>query len=227
MHLKHLIGILGLLWLPGKPGLGVNSDQYRLEQLQKKIRTASGKLMDTQEISYIYGGSLPGGVGRLCNECTTCLKLKKPKPKKRMISCPDCRFCGLDCSHFTKLVFEKAGLFAPYLTTHQMLSLKPTLLFQNYHLLPVRHLDLARSGDLLVYKGHVVILEKKTSKNKGDIIHATGGKAIKRPAQGIQRETNVNLNQFRGPLRRILRHRKLFIAADLKPAINDRKSRAD
>lgn len=225
MQHKKLAGFLSGLWVHAFTSYGITSELRSLEKLQNKIQVVSSKLMNSHEISYIYGGTLPEGEGRKCSECTKCLKQKTPPSKKRMLICPECKFCGLDCSHFTKLVFEKAGLHAPYLTTHQMLSLKPKALFQNYQLLPVANLELARPGDLLVYKGHVVLLEKKTSKHKGNIIHATGGKVIKSPGQGIQRETNVLLGQFRGPLRRILRHRKLFIASDLKSNSGGQKGR--
>ena len=68
---------------------------------------------------------------------------------------------------------------------------------------------IAIPGDLLVYKGHVVMLERRHGQGKGDIIHATGGRDIREPGQGIQRERWADLGRFRGPLLRILRHNAL------------------
>jgi hypothetical protein len=52
-------------------------------------------------------------------------------------------------------------------------------------------------------------VEKVHSLTSADIIHATGGKDIKLPGQGIQRERFVRVGSFRGELLRVLRHQKL------------------
>ncbi|MND02254.1 hypothetical protein D3C83_215650 [compost metagenome] len=49
-------------------------------------------------------------------------------------------------------------------------------------------------------------------------MHATGGKDIRRPGEGIQRERFINLATFRGPLRRILRHAGLAPVAKKEAA---------
>lgn len=104
----------------------------------------------------------------------------------------------------------------PYLDTTLMLQLDPRSLRERYQLVDLgQKIELAKAGDFLVYQGHVVMLEKRHRPvsglplHRGDLIHATGGRAIKAPGQGIQRERFVELTQFRGPLRRILRHLKL------------------
>lgn len=71
----------------------------------------------------------------------------------------------------------------------------------------------ALPGDLLVYHGHVVILERSYSfeGKRGDIIHATSGREIRGPAMGIQRARNVDLANFKGRLQRVLRHRDIWL----------------
>jgi hypothetical protein len=114
------------------------------------------------------------------------------------------------------LVVREAGRPYPYLDTALMLGLSAAKLKSNYGLIDL-DLDLERAapGDLLVYDGHVVLLEKRHAPVKGqatyrgDIVHATGGKDIRAPGEGIQRERFIDLAHFRGPLRRILRHQSL------------------
>lgn len=171
--------------------------------------------MNLYDISYVYGGRLPGGEAKNCLSCRNCLKKTQPPPGQRLTFCPVCLECSIDCSHFVSLIYQQSGLDAPYLTTRQMLSLPLATLYHRYHLLPVDGLERARSGDLLVCKGHVALLERRSGMNRGDIIHATGGQAIREPGQGIQRRTNVDLRRFCGALKKILRHKKLFIINDL------------
>ncbi len=87
-------------------------------------------------------------------------------------------------------------------------------LAKRYKLVPMGNASAdAISGDLLVYAGHVVILERITKVEGiivwGDVIHATGGKDLKGPGLGIQRERSARLDYFRGDLLRILRHVKM------------------
>jgi hypothetical protein len=62
---------------------------------------------------------------------------------------------------------------------------------------------------MLVYHGHVVIVEAVHDRDSADIIHATGGKDIKEPGQGIQRERFVRMSSFRGELLKVIRHVRL------------------
>ncbi|MFK7826390.1 MAG: hypothetical protein AB8G05_19740 [Oligoflexales bacterium] len=180
-----------------------------IKNIQKKILHIANRLMEDLPISYVYGGSQVTSINS-CQSCTECLLHKSPRSKNRLIKCPSCKNCSLDCSHFTQLVYKLAGLDTPYLDTRSMLNINPRSLLKNYHLVSIPHLSLAQAGDLLVYKGHVVILERAHNISRGDIIHATGGKDIKEPGQGIQRERNVIIQSFRGQLKRIFRHKKLI-----------------
>jgi hypothetical protein len=183
------------------------------EHFQERIRQAGDDMLENLEVSYVYGGSKVGDVGT-CDDCNSCLEKKRPAPKLRFKECPSCHHCSLDCSHFVQLVFERAGLGFPYLTSTQMLDLNSEALLKKYNLRAIefRPDDLV-IGDLLVYRGHVVIVERLHEAGIADIIHATGGKDIKEPGQGIQRERFVRVSNFRGPLLRILRHENLITGA--------------
>jgi hypothetical protein len=81
---------------------------------------------------------------------------------------------------------------------------------ERYHLRDIgARVQRALPGDLLVYEGHVVLLERRLPQGRGDIIHVTSGRDLKGPGLGLQRERNVPLSGFRGPLQRILRHKDL------------------
>lgn len=177
--------------------------------LQSQLLRAGDEMLENLEVSYVYGGSKVGSLAQ-CNTCNECLESFRPSPKERFVRCPSCGGCSLDCSHFTQLVYARAGLQYPYLTTSQMMSLPATVLERKYQLSVVgTDIQKAEPGDLLVYPGHVVMLESWIKAGFGDVIHATGGKDIKEPGQGIQRERQAQLMQFRGSLQRILRHRRL------------------
>ena len=129
----------------------------------------------------------------------------------KIMRCPICAKCSLDCSHFIHHVFNQVGLHMPYLTTGQMLQLSPQRLQKVWHLVTMPHqLRLIRPLDLLVYKGHVVMVETVARKGHGTIVHVTAGKDLRGPGIALQREHQVEFAHFRGPLRRILRHRNLI-----------------
>lgn len=182
---------------------------------QKEVLAVAGRLLDEAQVSYVYGGYQLGDA-EACKTCNTCLEAAKPKPKERLVKCPVCKQCSLDCSHFTELVYREAGFPYPYIETASMLRASAETLRRNYHLVDLGlAVDRMQPGDLLVYDGHVVMLEKRhapvagSAAWRGDIVHATGGKDIRAPGEGIQRERFVDVTTFRGPLRRILRHAAL------------------
>ncbi len=165
-------------------------------------------ILDNYSITYIYGGGSLGSQDE-CEQCSQCLELKKPAKGRQMHACPSCSRCALDCSHFTHWVLKRAGLPSIYLPTQEMLTLSAKALRERYHLADLgTNVALSKPGDLLVYQGHVVMLEKRLSTIFGDIIHATSND-LKDPGQGVQRRRKVNLLEFRGPLQRILRHVEL------------------
>src|SRR5690606_24414075 len=92
-----------------------------VESRRAAVLKAAQELLESGEVSYVYGGSRIGEEGQ-CTACNTCLETKAPKPKRRLSECPECAACSLDCSHFTNLVYRHAGLNGPYLTTKAMIS---------------------------------------------------------------------------------------------------------
>lgn len=179
------------------------------QNLQSRLLQVSNELLSLGAVSYVYGGHRVGD-DRQCKECQSCLGEKKPKPKQRLKVCASCLHCSLDCSHFVQLVYEKSGMPFPYLTTQVMREAPPHVL-RRYKLVDLGvRLQVAQPGDLLVYLNHVVMLERVTQSERGDVIHATGGRDLKGPGHGIQRERSVPLRSFRGPLLKILRHQRLL-----------------
>jgi hypothetical protein len=177
--------------------------------LSKKIISIADELLETANLSYGYGGYRVGSMGQ-CDQCNKCLSSKLPRPKKQLVTCPDCKLCSLDCSHFLHWVFRTAGIKYRYLTTKTMLNSSRGDLAKNFDLIDLgTQLDLSKTGDLLVYRDHVVMLVQRFSPTHGTIIHATGGRDLKGAGHGIQRERNALLPKFRGPLLRVLRHRSL------------------
>jgi len=194
-----------------------------------EIMSTASSLLELAQISYVYGGSQLGD-SDVCNQCNRCLEEKSPAPKERLLACAICRECSLDCSHFIELVYRLAGVPYPYIDTKLMINLSADRLRRNYKLEDLRtDIGLSQPGDLFVYNGHVVMLERLHGLHKGvyrgDIIHATGGKDIRLPGQGIQRERFVELKQYRGQLRRILRHAALF--SPRKPGLSSDASRIE
>lgn len=189
---------------PEKPG-----EKPQIQAIQQRILSAGDDMLENLEVSYVYGGHTVGDA-KSCEGCNLCLEEKQPAPKLRFKTCPKCSHCSLDCSHFVQLVFARAGIGFPYLTSTQMLDLSDEGLLKKYRLLNVgRDAQAVRQGDLLVYRGHVVIAERVHGVDSIDIIHATGGKDIREPGQGIQRERFVKVSTFRGELLKILRHSSL------------------
>jgi hypothetical protein len=207
--------------LPGTSVFASESPQ----QISQKLLQVSDELLKNLEISYVYGGRQVGNE-ESCTKCNQCLSESKPKPSERLKLCPICHECSIDCSHFIQLVFDESGIKFPYLTTKTMLDSDRLSLSRKYQLIDIGQ-DASRSlpGDLLVYRGHVVLLLEKSSADRGRIIHATGGKDIRLPGQGIQTERNVLLAQYRGPLLRILRHRALTGTGSV-PTLRPKKSSA-
>lgn len=172
----------------------------------EQVLQAAREYLERGEISYAFGGT-DFDQEKNCEACDQCLLTWSPKPREVLEQCAMCQGCSLDCSHFIRASFEKAGYRFPYLTTRSMRM--ATL--EELEAYGLRDVGLERSrlepGDLLVYPGHVVMLEAMQDAFRGDIIHATAGRALKGPGLGIQRERWVPIEYFHGPLVRVLRYR--------------------
>jgi hypothetical protein len=195
----------------------------RSEELIKELQKNAKEFLEKLDVSYAMGGNRVGNEAE-CENCNQCLMDKSPKPKERMAVCPSCQQCSLDCSHFTHLLMNTSGIKIPYLTTDTMNQSSKLDLLRKYGLIDVGTVvEETRPGDLLVYRGHVVMLLEKTSSSVGTVIHATGGKDIKLPGQGIQLERQAQLLSFRGPLLRILRAKSLTALPQIPRVTNSNK----
>lgn len=184
-----------------------------LNEVQQKLVDTAYRFLNTFPIAYAYGGRHIGAKED-CDKCVQCLDDKTIVPSKQeLIVCPICERCSIDCSHFVQLVFKSSGIYYPYLSTQMMIELNDYKLYETYGFINLKtNLILAKPGDLLVYKGHVVILTQLRKDQRGDIIHATRGHQISGiKGEGIQLERNVNLAYFRGRLFKILRHKSLIV----------------
>ncbi len=189
--------------------LALCSASIATAEARQKVLQEAANILEIANISYAYGGAKLGDAAT-CEDCTRCLEQQQPKPGERLTSCPTCHHCSLDCSHFVHLIYQRAGIRMGYLPTQEMLALSARQLLQRYGLIDLgTDVNAALAGDLLVYRGHVVMLETAKGGGYGDIIHATGGKDVRGPGMGIQRERRAPLAVFRGPLLRILRPKAL------------------
>ncbi|MCX6130452.1 MAG: hypothetical protein NTX25_15495 [Proteobacteria bacterium] len=199
------MNILFFCFMIGFWGLPQSADAISLPVRQQVLAQARA-LLDNWSISYVLGGNRLGDLAA-CESCNQCLGRKHPEASQRLKLCPNCGSCSLDCSHFTYEVFKLAGMPSSYLTTSLMKDLDADRLMRSYHLIDVGQTSRrALPGDLLVFDGHVVMLEKKHADGTGDLIHVTSGRDLRGPGLGIQRERHVVMDSFRGPLLRVLRH---------------------
>ena len=200
----HFCLWIALVAVPSLGGAAAPSASVR-----EKLLANAAQLLDEANISYAYGGN-KFGYGQLCELCNACIRQFKPSSRQQLAKCPICRHCSLDCTHFIHTLFQRTGIEFPYLTSSLMADLSSDKLLKLYGFYDAGFdVDAARGGDILVYEGHAVILEKNRHQGRGDIIHVTSGRDIRLAGQAIQRERFADLGYFRGPLRRILRHMSL------------------
>lgn len=208
-NLIKLVGLFGLI--TSALLLSTQLHAVSLQQLpmrQKVVETAQ-LWLDQYTISYAWGGSQLGD-DEACQACNDCVSKLAPAPRQQLETCPVCRSCSLDCSHFVSLVFRDVGLTAPYLTTSMMRQLDDAALKRRFAWLSLgRRVERVLPGDLLVYDGHVVMVTAVQQPGQGDVIHVTSGRELRGPGKGLQRERSVEFDGFRGPVERVLRHRSL------------------
>ncbi len=217
--MPSLILVIMMLFAAMPAVAHVSADKKLVSQSTQVLRAAN-RLLDLSNLSYVYGGNTLGEAAE-CEACSRCLEEQTPAPKQRLVACPACKQCSLDCSHFTHLVFKMAGIPHPYLPTDLMIRLSRQALLERYQLLDLgKAVGMLQAGDLLVYVGHVVMIERVHAPDRVDIIHATGGRDLKIPGQGVQRERFITASLYRGPLQRILRHVSLAPGAKrLRPVV--------
>ncbi|MBF0441671.1 MAG: hypothetical protein HQK54_07175 [Oligoflexales bacterium] len=205
---RILLKALLLFLMVGSCGFAYGLSELSQNNLRSSIVVAADFILENYDVSYVYGGSRLAGQDD-CDKCVSCASSAKGDFKKSLGNCQACRRCSLDCSHFINLVYKVAGLEYPYIPTGAMINLSRMELRKKYHFIEIGDNPFdARPGDLLVYHGHVVLLEKLHKDGFGDIIHATSGLngQLRGPGLGVQRARRVNIGEFRGRLVKILRH---------------------
>ena len=192
-------------------GAAERSKPHSFTAYRQQVAAIVAQMMRNYTITYVYGGTQVNSAAA-CTACVRCLAGRKSDAERGKVErCAACAKCSLDCSNFIHQVFNRAELHMPYLTTKQMLQLSPQNLQKNWHLVTMpQQLRLIRPLDLLVYKGHVVMVETHHGKGRGTVVHVTAGRELRGPGVALQRERQVEFAHFRGPLRRILRHRYLI-----------------
>lgn len=202
------LGLAILAWLGSLPALADRRDVSI-----RAVLTAAHDLLENSGVSYAYGGGRVGSSDECaaCNQCLLGPVNSDRRGAERLRACPLCQSCSLDCSHFVHLVYSMAGKRFPFMTSIEMGTLDARSLRQRYGWQSIDgSVALAAPGDLVVYKGHVVMVERSHGGGLADIIHATSGRDLNGPGTGIQRERLVNLASFRGPALRLLRHESML-----------------
>lgn len=185
--------------------------------LRDSLLQVADKYAGETYIPYVWGGDAVGSK-RACEQCRACIGIRHHlMVSKQPASCQACKQCGLDCSHFVQRIFREAGLSFPYLPTMQLKHLTPAKLRLNNLVDVGRDLHLAKPGDLLLHKNHIVMLLDKTGARSGDFIHVS--RLIKRgKVGGVEVVRDTDLEKYRGKVLRILRHVAIDQADKRSPA---------
>ncbi len=179
--------------------------------VRQKVINKAVELLREMPVSYAFGGRQIGSAIE-CEQCNRCLASAQPDPKQRFAECPICKRCSLDCSHFIHWVFNQSGIKTPYLTTTMMRELAPDVIAKRFQWRSLgRQASRILPGDIVVFAGHVVLVTAVSANRTGygDLIHATSGREVKGAGHGIQLQTNVRFEGFRGTIQRIFRHQTL------------------
>lgn len=168
-------------------------------------------------IPYVFGGGQLGSPKR-CSECSDCIRRKRLPANSsmdRFNQCSACRECGLDCSNFISHLLRGAGLKSKFATTATLTRENERTLWEKYSFVDVGDdlLD-AKPGDLILKKGHVVmLLEINPALGTADFIHASRG-SKRTLVGGIELRRGVDVRKIQRETLRILRHRDLVDPAD-------------
>jgi hypothetical protein len=140
------------------------------------------------------------------------LKLPAESSLARFNRCGDCRKCGVDCSNFVNLLFAEAGLRFKFATTRTLNSLGQDFLKDQLGFVNVgQDLEVARPGDLVIEKGHVVmVIAVDTKLRTIDYIHSSRGSRGRKPIGGIELRRGKSLDALQKKTLRILRHVELI-----------------
>ena len=182
-----------------------------------RLMDAAHRMVERTGVPYVFGGTQIGAQ-RYCQECSECVRknhLPANSTLLRFNKCQACRKCGIDCSNFVNRLFAAAGLKYRFADTRTLNGMKDGFLQEQYGFINMgTDLSEARPGDLLLEKGHVMMLVD-IDLNIGtiDYIHASRG-SQRTPVGGIELRRGMSIVKAQRDIVRILRHRELVLPED-------------
>jgi hypothetical protein len=193
--------------------LGPPAPKPPVERLMDVANSLSVKTL----VPYVFGGGQIGSPKK-CSECSDCIRRRRLPANSsmdRFNQCSACRECGLDCSNFISHLLRESGLKSKFATTATLSRENERTLWENYAFINVGDdlLD-AKPGDLILKKGHVVmLLDIHPALGTIDFIHASRG-SKRTLVGGIELRRGVGIKKVQRETIRILRHRDLVDPTD-------------
>ena len=193
--------------------LGPPAPKPPLERLLDVANGFSGKTL----VPYVFGGGQIGSPKK-CSECSDCIRRRRLPANSsmdRFNQCSACRECGLDCSNFISHLLRESGLKSKFATTATLSRESERSLWETYSFINIGD-DLleARPGDLILKKGHVVMLiDIHPALGTIDFIHASRG-SKRTLVGGIELRRGVSIKKAQRETIRILRHKDLVDPTD-------------
>lgn len=199
----------------GFANLGPKAPKAPLDRL---LETAD-RFVNKTAVPYVFGGSQIGS-SKACQDCSACIRARRlpaNSSSDRFEQCTACQSCGLDCSNFVKHLFTEAGLTVKFATTATLNRASDLVLEENFRFINIgSDLSDARPGDLVLKKGHVIMLtDIQTALGTVDFIHASRG-SKRTPVGGIELRRGFNLRTIQRETVRILRHKDLLQPSDFE-----------
>lgn len=197
------------------PSIGAKAPKPAIERLME----AAERLSKETAVPYVFGGSRVGKLKecQACADCARRLQLPADSSLARYNRCAECRRCGIDCSNFVNLLFAEAGLRFRFADTRTLQALTHDFLKEQFGFFNIgKDLEKARPGDLVVEKGHVMMVIAVDVKSRTiDYIHSSRGSRGRKPIGGIELRRGKPLDEVQKRTLRILRHQDLVPAEDL------------
>jgi hypothetical protein len=206
------------------PSIGAKAPRPAIERLME----AAERLAKETSVPYVYGGNRIGNA-KQCQACSDCAR-RRQRPADATLSrynkCAACRRCGIDCSNFVNALFAEAGLKFRFADTRTLNSTGHDFLREQFGFINIgNNLDEARTGDLIVEKGHVMMVISVDAKSRTiDYIHSSRGSRGRKPIGGIELRRGKPLDEVQKRTLRILRHRELVLPDDLDMLLGSRPS---
>ncbi|MEI6397456.1 MAG: NlpC/P60 family protein [Pseudomonadota bacterium] len=182
-----------------------------------RLMEAANRLASRTNVPYVFGGGQIGGPNQ-CQECTECVRKNHLAANSTMLrfnTCPACRRCGIDCSGFVNRLFAEAKLKYRFASTAMLTGIKDGFLQEQYGFINMgKDLTVARPGDLILEKGHIVmVVDIDLTLGTIDFIHASRG-SKRTPLGGIELKRGVKIEVLRKKVVRVMRHRELVLPED-------------